>query len=188
MRKRAASSASAFDGVTIIKQAAEFGLNVSRSQRMDMLIMTIGEIHGAGLDASQGLLLTTPFYWDQDEPARQFAARLQKRTGGRVVTQHHAGSYASTLHYLKAVASVGSSADGRIVVDRMIATPTSDPLYKEGVIRVDGRKIHPMHIYQVKAPAEQHKPFDYLSYVRSISADEAFRPLTLGGCYLTKAA
>ena len=180
--------ASAFDGVTIIKQAAEFGMNVSGSQKMDMLITTIGEIHGAGLDASQGLLLTTPFYWDQDEPARQFAARLQKRTGGRVVTQHHAGSYASTVHYLKAVASVGSSADGRAVVDRMKATPTSDPLYKEGIIRVDGRKVHPMHIYQVKAPAEQHKPFDYLSYVRSISADEAFRPLTLGGCYLAKAA
>lgn len=178
--------ASAFDGVNIMKQAAEFGLNRNRTQRMVMLITTIGEIHGTGLEATQGYLLATPFYWDQDDAARQFSARLQGRTGGRVVTQHHAGSYAATLHYLKAVASVGSSADGRTVVDRMKAMPTSDPLYKEGSIRADGRKVHPMHIYQVKAPSEQRKPFDYLSYVRSITAEEAFRPLALGGCPLAK--
>lgn len=180
--------ASAFDGVNIMKQAAEFGMNRNPDQKMVMLITTIGEIHGAGLEATQGLLLVTPFYWDQDDASRQFAARLQKRTGGRVVTQHHAGSYAAAVHYFKAVAAVGSSADGRKVVDKMKEMPTNDPLYKEGRIRVDGRKIHPMHIYQVKAPSEQRKPFDYLTYVRSLSAEEAFRSLALGGCYLAKPA
>ena len=178
--------ASAFDGVTIIKQAAEFGVGRTRDQLLFMLITTINEVHGAGLEASQGLLLTTPFYWNQDEAARQFSQRLQQRTGGRIVTQYHAGSYASTLHCLKAIASVGSSGDGRAVVDRMKALPTDDPLFKKGSIRVDGRKIHPMYIYKVKAPSEQREPFDYLSYVRSITAEESFRPLALGGCYLSK--
>ena len=180
--------ASAFDGVNIMKQAAEFGLNKSRTQRMVMLITTIGEVNGAGLDATQGLLLVTPFYWDQDDDARQFAARLQKRIRNRVVTQHHAGSYASTLHYLKAAAQLGSAADGREVVAQMKAMPTDDPLYKRGTIRVDGRKVHPMHIYRVKAPSEQKAPYDDLTYVRSIPAEEAFRPLAAGGCPLAKRA
>ena len=179
--------ASAFDGANIMKQAAEFGLNRSKTQQIVMLITTIGEIHGTGLEVTQGLRLTTPFYWDQDDPARQFARRLQKRTGGRVVTQHHAGGYASTIHCLKAIAAVGASGDGRKVVARMKAMPTDDPLYKKGIIRVDGRKIHPMHIYKVKAPAEQRYPFDYLSYIRSVSAEDAFRPLGAGSCPHVKA-
>ena len=180
--------ASAFDGVNIMKQAAEFGMNDNPKQKVAMLITTIGEVHGAGLDATRGLLLTTPFYWDQDDPARQFTARLQRRISGRVVTQHHAGGYSATTHFLKAVAAVGSSADGRKVVEAMKATPTDDPLYKQGMIRADGRKIHPMHVYKVKAPSEQRYPFDYMTYVRSIPANEAFRPMSLGGCYLVKPA
>lgn len=180
--------ASAFDGVNIMKQMAEFGMNNNPKQKIAMLITTIGEVHGAGLEATQGLLLTTPFYWDQDEPARQFTARLQKRISGRVVTQHHAGGYAATTHLLKAVTAVGTTADGRKVVDAMKAMPTDDPLYKKGTIRADGRKIHPMNVYKVKAPSEQLHPFDYMTYVRSIPAEEAFRPVALGGCYLIKPA
>ena len=180
--------ASAFDGVNIMKQAAEFGMNKNPKQKIAMLITTIGEVHGAGLEATEGLLLTTPFYWDQDDAARQFSARLQKRIGGRVVTQHHAGDYAATTHLLKAVAAVGGSADGRKVVGKMKEIPTNDPLYKEGIIRADGRKVHPMKIYKVKPPAEQRRPFDYLTYVRSVPAEEAFRPLALGGCSLAKPA
>lgn len=180
--------ASAFDGVNIMKQAAEFGMNKNPKQKMVMLITTIGEVHGAGLEATQGLLLATPFYWDQDEAARQFTARLQKRISGRVVTQHHAGAYAAATHYLKATVAAGGSSDGRKVVDVMKQMPTDDPLYKQGVVRADGRKVHPMHIYKVKSPAEQQRPFDYMTYLRSIPAEEAFRPMSLGGCSLVKPA
>ena len=66
----------------------------------------------------------------------------------------HAGVYAAVLHYLKAVDKVGSPLDGGAVVAAMKAMPTEDPLFGNGVIRADGRKVHPMYLLQVKTPAE----------------------------------
>ena len=36
----------------------------------------------------------------------------------------------------------------------MKAIPTEDPLFGNGNIRADGRKVHPMYLLQVKTPAE----------------------------------
>jgi len=38
--------------------------------------------------------------------------------------------------------------------------PTDDPLFGRGEIRQDGRKLHPMYLYEVKAPAESRGPWD----------------------------
>ena len=65
-----------------------------------------------------------------------------------------AGVYASVLHYLKAVDKVGGAKDGKAVVAAMKEMPTDDPLFGKGNIRKDGRKIHPMYLFQVKTPAE----------------------------------
>jgi len=66
----------------------------------------------------------------------------------------------------------------------MKALPTDDPLFGKGTIRVDGRKIHPMYLFQVKTPAESKGEWDYFKLVSTIPADEAFRPLKDGGCPL----
>ena len=178
--------ASAFDGVNIMKQAAEFGLTRNKKQKMFMLMTTIGEINGAGLQVTKGLQLTTPWYWDQDDASRAFTKRLQERTNGKVTTQHHAGNYSAVTHYLKAVAALNDASDGRKVVDKMKEMPTKDPLYKDGTVRADGRKIHPMNVYEVKAPEESKYKYDYLRFVRSVPGDEAFRPLALGQCAFVK--
>jgi branched-chain amino acid transport system substrate-binding protein len=96
----------------------------------------------------------------------------------------HAGVYASVLHYLKAVDKVGAATDGKAVVAAMKAMPTDDPLFGKGSIRADGRKIHPMYLFQVKSPAESKGEWDYFKLVSTIPADEAFRPLKDGGCPL----
>ena len=31
--------------------------------------------------------------------------------------------------------------------------PTDDPLFGKGIVRADGRKIHPAYLFQVKSPA-----------------------------------
>jgi len=93
----------------------------------------------------------------------------------------HAGVYASVLHYLKAVESTGSK-ETDAVMAAMKATPTSDPLFGEGTIREDGRKVHDMYLFQVKAPAESTGPWDYYTLLATIPAAEAFRPLEDGGC------
>jgi branched-chain amino acid transport system substrate-binding protein len=89
--------------------------------------------------------------------------------------------YAVVLHYLKAVRAAGTDA-GAAVVAKMKELPTDDPLFGKGVIRADGRKLHPMYLFEVKKPAESEAPWDYYKLVRTIPAEEAFRPLDQGGC------
>ena len=68
----------------------------------------------------------------------------------------------------------------------MKETPTSDPLFGEGEIRVDGRKIHDMFLFKVKAPDASTGPWDYYELVATIPGAEAFRPLADGGCPLVQ--
>ena len=93
-----------------------------------------------------------------------------------------AGVYASVIHYLKAVDQVGSPSDGRAVVAAMKAIPTDDALFGKGVIREDGRKMHPMYLFQVKTPEESKAPWDYYKLIETIPPEQAFRPLAEGGC------
>ena len=97
-----------------------------------------------------------------------------------------AGVYSAVTHYLKAVKSLKSDADGKAVVAKMKELPTDDPIFGKGSVRVDGRKIHPMYLYEVKKPSESKKPWDYYKLVREIPAAEAFRPLSESDCPLVK--
>jgi branched-chain amino acid transport system substrate-binding protein len=130
-------------------------------------------------------MLMVPFYWDQNDAARAFAARFQARQPKHnMPNDMQAGVYAAVLHYLKAVDKVGRADDGKAVVGAMKAMPTDDPLFGQGTIRADGRKIHPMYLYQVKAPDESKGPWDFYKLVATIPAEQAFRPLKDGGCPL----
>jgi branched-chain amino acid transport system substrate-binding protein len=62
--------------------------------------------------------------------------------------------------------------------------PTDDPLFGKGSVRVDGRKLMPAYLFEVKAPAESKHPGDYYKVRATIPADEAFRPLKDGNCPL----
>ena len=100
-----------------------------------------------------------------------------------------AGDYSATLHYLKGVHALGperAKASGRAVVDAMKAIPTEDPLFGSGSVRVDGRKLNPSYLFQINSPEESKYPWDYHKLIRTIPADQAFRPLTEGGCNLVK--
>jgi branched-chain amino acid transport system substrate-binding protein len=46
--------------------------------------------------------------------------------------------------------------------------------------------VHPMYLFEVKKPDETKYPYDYYKLISTIPADEAFRPLTEGGCSLVK--
>jgi branched-chain amino acid transport system substrate-binding protein len=72
------------------------------------------------------------------------------------------------------------------VVAEMKKLPTDDPLFGKGTIRVDGRKIHPAYLFEVKKPSESKYPWDYYKLIQTIPADQAFRPLNEGGCPLVK--
>jgi branched-chain amino acid transport system substrate-binding protein len=172
------------DTTNSIKQAAEFGI-VKGGQNLAGLLVFLTDIHALGLPTAQGLILTNTFYWDQNDQSRAFAKRFAERDKGIHPTMVHAGVYASLLHYLKAVEALKSD-DGTKVIAKMKETPTDDPLFGKGTIRVDGRKIHPAYLVEVKKPAESKGPWDYYKVRTTIPADQAFRPLKDGDCPLVK--
>ena len=99
-------------------------------------------------------------------------------------TKSQAASYAATLHYLQAVESVGST-DG-IAVNLAMRERPVDYFGKTGFIRPDGRVMYDLSLYEVKAPNEFEKPWDYYKEVRKIPAKEAFRGPDNSKCALAR--
>ena len=171
------------DTINSIKQAAEFGI-VSGGQNLAGLLVFITDVHALGLQTAQGLIMTEAFYWDRNDASRAFAKRFAPLYKGNMPTMVQAGVYAAVMHYLKAVEALQSDADGKAVVAKMKEMPTDDPLFGQGTIRADGRKIHDMFLFEVKKPSESKGPWDYYKLRATISAAEAFRPLKDGNCPL----
>ena len=172
------------DTTNSIKQAAEFGI-VKGGQSLAGLLVFLTDIHALGLPTAQGLIITNTFYWDQNDASRAFAKRFAASNKGIHPTMVHAGVYSAVTHYLKSVEALKSD-DGLKVVAKMKEMPTDDPLFGKGSIRVDGRKIHPAYLVEVKKPAESKGPWDYYKVRATIPADQAFRPLKDGECPLVK--
>ncbi len=176
------------DTINCVKQAAEFGIT-RRGIKLASLLLFITDVHALGLETGQGLVCTESFYWDMNEKTRAFTKRVLPRMPNLYPNQIHAGCYSATLHYLKTVADMGVAAakgPGSEVVARMKAMPTEDDAFGPGSIRVDGRKIHPSYLFEVKSPAESKAPWDYYKHLETTAADEAFRPLGEGGCPLVR--
>jgi branched-chain amino acid transport system substrate-binding protein len=175
------------DTTNAIKQAAEFGIMAS-GQKLAGLLLFINDINSIGLQTAQGLYLTSSFYWDTNDQTRAFSERFSKRMkNGAVPNMTQAGVYASLLHYFKAVQAVGGdTADGAKIVAKMKEIPTDDPLFGKALIRLDGTVMHPAYLFEVKTPAESKKPWDYYKLVATISPEDAFRPMSEGGCPLVK--
>ena len=173
------------DTINAIKQAGEFGI-VRGGQKLAGLLVFISDVHALGLKTAQGLVLTSAFYWDHDQGTRTWSKRFGEKRKGAMPTMVHAGVYSSVLHYLKAAAAVPDPTDGKAVVAKMKELPTDDPLFGKGTIRADGRKIHPMYLYEVKSPDESKGSWDYYKLRREIPAAEAFRPIAETECPLVK--
>jgi branched-chain amino acid transport system substrate-binding protein len=171
------------DTINSIKQAAEFGL-VKGGQSLAGLLIFAPDVAALGLPLAQGLVFTETWYWDMNDNNRAWTKRWQAERPGKLPTMNHAGVYAGVLHYLKAVEALKSDADSRAVVAKMKEMPTDDLLYGKGVIRADGRKIHPAYLFEVKKPEESKYFGDLYKLRATIPADEAFRPLKEGGCPL----
>ncbi len=170
------------DTVNAIKAAADFGI-VSGGQSLAGLLIFVADIKALGLQTAQGLVLSESFYWDLNDETRAFSKRFAERQGGKMPTMVHAGVYAGALHYLKAVEALKDK-DTAKVMAKMKEMPTDDSLFGKGQIRADGRKIHPMYLFEVKKPNESKGEWDLYKVVSTIPADQAFRPLNEGNCPL----
>jgi branched-chain amino acid transport system substrate-binding protein len=170
------------DTINAIRQAAEFGI-MQGGQKLAGLLVFITDVHALGLKTAQGLLLTSPFYWDLNAGTRAWSDRFMRETGRRP-TMVQAGVYSSVLHYLKTVQAVGSAKDALKVIAKMKETPAEDPLFGKSIVRADGRVIHDSYLFEVKRPEESQGPWDYYKLISKTPADRAFRPMNEGGCPL----
>jgi branched-chain amino acid transport system substrate-binding protein len=174
------------DVVNIIKQAAEFG--VTKSMNIAVMVGYTQDVRSIGLESAQGMRLSESYYWDLNDRTRSFQKRIQPKVT-LWPSMAQAGNYSCTLHYLKVVQAMGvaaAKADGAATVAQMKKTPTDDDCFGPGRIREDGRKIHPVYLFEVKKPSESKQEWDLYKLIGTTPAEDAFRPLSDNACPLVK--
>jgi branched-chain amino acid transport system substrate-binding protein len=171
------------DTINSIKQAGEFGV-LEGGQKLAGLLVFISDIHSLGLQAAQGLQLTSAFYWDQDDATRAWSKRFMDEMK-REPTMVQAGVYGAIMHYLAAIKATGSD-DGPTVVKQMKATPVNDFMTKNGKIREDGTLVRDMYLFEVKKPSESKGRWDYYKQIAVIPGEEGFKLPGPNQCPLVK--
>src|SRR5215467_2547600 len=161
------------NNVNEIKTAGEFGI-FQGGQQMAALLALITDIHGLGLKAAQGLLLTTSFYWDMDDKTREWSKRFFAKMN-RMPTMWQAGVYSSVMQYLGAVKEAGTD-DPLKVTAKMREKPIEDFFSRNGRLREDNLMVHDLWLVQVKSPGESKYPWDYYKILTTIPGERAFGP------------
>ena len=156
-----------------IKTGSEFGV-FKGGQQMAALLALITDIHGLGLQAAQGLLLTTSFYWDMDDKTREWSKRYFAKMN-RMPSMWQAGVYSSVMHYLNAIRATGTD-DPLKVAAKMRETPVEDFFARNGHLREDNLMVHDLWLVQVKTPEESKYPWDYYKMLATIPGEQAFGP------------
>jgi branched-chain amino acid transport system substrate-binding protein len=173
------------DTSNCLKQATEFGL--SKKQRLAGLILNVTNIPAIGIKAINNVKIVVSFYWDMNEGTRAFGRRYQAAHPRKLMpNDQQAGNYSAVQHVIKAMAQIKSAADGKRLVDTMKAIPTDDVIFGKGSIRIDGRKLHPTYMLAAKTPEESTGVWDCFKPVKTIPIEEAWRPLSEGGCPFVK--
>jgi branched-chain amino acid transport system substrate-binding protein len=188
MRRAKASGADVVALVTVgrhflnaMHAAAAVGIGSDGKQRLAAMLGYINDVHVLGLSSTHGLYLASAFYWDLDEPSRAWAKRFYQRTG-QMPNMAQAGTYTATLHYLKAVQAAGTDRS-----ETVMATMRELPVEffgNIGRLREDGRVVHDMYLFRVKAPEQSTGPWDYLELVARVPGERAFQPLEQSTCPL----
>lgn len=170
------------DVQTAIKQAGEFGI-VEGGQQLAGLLVFITDVNALGLKSTQGLQVTTSFYWDLNDDTRAWTKRYFALTGGKVPSMVQAGVYSGVHHYLAAVKAAGTK-DPATVAKKMHELKVNDAYNKDVTVRPDGRVLHTMYLVQVKKPEESKYKYDYYNVVTTSPGEQAFRPLSESACSL----
>ena len=171
------------DAINSIKQAAEFGI-VTGGQRLAALVLTAAEVHGLGLEAAQGLVLTEAYYWDLNDRTHELGERFMTRTG-RMPNMIQAGVYSATLQYLKAVKAAGTK-DADAVAEKLKELPVDDAFTAHGHVQANGRMVSDLYLFEVKKPSESKRDWDYYNLLATVPGDTAYLTAANSGCPLTK--
>ncbi|MGJ7497590.1 ABC transporter substrate-binding protein [Variovorax sp. RT4R15] len=169
------------DFINSMKASKEFGID--KTMKIAGLLVFLTDVKSLGLQATQGLLHTTSWYWDTDDESRKWAARYEAKTKNKP-TDIQAADYSATMAYLKAVEAVKST-DADKVMAQLKKTPIND-FYAKGVIRADGRMVHDMLLAEVKKPSESKGPWDLLKIIKKVPGDQVYTSKEESTCALWK--
>ncbi|MCB8837011.1 ABC transporter substrate-binding protein [Aurantimonas sp. VKM B-3413] len=172
------------DTTNALKQAAEFGLTQG-GQSLAAMLLFVTDIHGLGLENTQGTYLTTGSYWDMNDKTRAWSEKFAAQMNGAKPSMLQAGVYGSVLHYLKAVKKAGTD-DADKVAAAMREMPINDAFTENAHIREDGHVIRDMYLAKVKSPDASKGPWDLLEIVHKIPADQVVWPLSESKCPLVQ--
>jgi branched-chain amino acid transport system substrate-binding protein len=171
------------DLINSVKQASEFGLTKGGT-KLASLGANVNDVHGIGLQATEGMMVADAFYWDTDDESRAFAKRFYDKLH-KMPNMLQAGAYSATMHYLQAVQAAGTT-EASAVMAKMRELPVHDFFARNGKVRIDGLMVHDMHLFQVKSPAESKGEWDLYKHVATIPGDEAYQSLADSRCPLVK--
>jgi branched-chain amino acid transport system substrate-binding protein len=172
------------DMTNAIKAAKEFGLMDAGVKIVPLsldvaLIPSIG-----GLELTQGMIMTLPWYRGIKPEAEAFAKKFEERQK-QPAPYLMAGLYSAVHNYLLAIKATGTD-DPKRVFEQMRKTPVNDAFATNGYLRPDGRMVHDVYLVQVKKPSESKGPEDLAKLLAVIPGDKAFRPMSEGGCPYVK--
>jgi len=170
------------DLINAVKAANEFG--ITKSMKLAGLLVFINDVHTLGLNTTQGMYLTTGWYWDLNPETRAWAKRYFAKMK-KEPSMLQAGDYSAAMTYLNAVKATGTD-DADKVMAYMKKTKINDMFAKGGVIRPDGRMVHDMYLMEVKKPSESKYPWDYYKVVQTIPGDQAYVTKAESKCSLWK--
>jgi branched-chain amino acid transport system substrate-binding protein len=137
-------------------------------------LVYITDIHALGLDVAQGLSFPASFYWDQNDASRVFAKRFMAERKA-APTKNQAVNYASSLHFLRAMAQAGT--DDPVAINKAMRAMPVAYFGRPATLRADGRLLYDVTLYRVKRPEESHGAWDYYTAVDTLPAAEAFLPM-----------
>ncbi|NIE66560.1 ABC transporter substrate-binding protein [Burkholderia sp. Ax-1719] len=170
------------DSVNAIKASKEFG--ITKTMKIAALLMFLPDVKSLGLDTTQGLVLTSGWYWDQNDATRKWAQRYYEQTK-KMPSELQAADYSVVMNYLKAVQAVGST-DSDKVMAQLKKTKINDFYTSNGYIRQDGVLIHDMYLVEVKKPSESKGPWDLYKVVQTIPGEQAYTSKAESKCALWK--
>ncbi|HVZ07064.1 ABC transporter substrate-binding protein [Rhodopila sp.] len=172
------------DWTNLVKQSHEFGMN-RKGQTLVALSAGFNEVMAAGLEAAEGMMLSTPWYWDMNDASRAFAKRFIARHKGVAPNWQQACGYSALNHYLHAVRQAAST-DGAAVAGAMRAAKVHDFTVENATIRADGQVMRPTYLAQVKAPAQSRDSNDLFRILSTLSPEESWRPAGESACPLLR--
>jgi branched-chain amino acid transport system substrate-binding protein len=172
------------DFANSVRAIREFGLVKNGKPVVAGMLVLLTDLKGLGLEVTQGMQYTEPFYWDYDEQTRNWSQRFYA-VHKAMPTFAQAANYSVVMQYLKAIQAAGTD-NPDAVMRQLRSTKFNDFFLRNAYLREDGRMIRDMYLAEVKKPSESKSEWDLSKVKRVIPGEEAFMPLSQSGCPLVK--